>query len=159
MQKIFLLQYYQFRYGLFWLVMVSINRYSYNFLFYVMQYCGEKISGDGRGRTIGFPTINCTNITGKIFLESGVFATRVQMEGQENFFSGLVHVGSRPTFDADEFRVEIYLFDFDQMLEDGEKIYFTLEKKIRGVQKFSGVEQLVSQIKQDVSTAKLFFLL
>lgn len=115
---------------------------------------GTKISGDGRGEQLGFPTIN-VNIGEK--REEGVFAGKIFLKNL--LFHCMVHIGPRPTFHSDEFRVEIFVLgDFSEKISDGVQIEFELIEKIRGVKKFSSSVELVEQIEQDKQQALKIFL-
>jgi riboflavin kinase/FMN adenylyltransferase len=114
-----------------------------------MIYTGTKISGDGRGKKLGFPTINLDvgNSHG-CSLQEGVFAGKIFLENK--WWSAMIHIGPRPTFESEEFRVEIFVLEnFSSEIFDGEKIEFQVLEKIRDIQKFSSQEELVDQIKKD----------
>ena len=110
---------------------------------------GIKISGDGRGSQMGFPTINL-NLLQKV--PRGVFAISAFWEGK--IFAGIGHFGARPTFQKSEFSAEIHLFDFSEKVPDGSEISFCLLKKIREIKKFENTEKLVEQIQKDQKIAK-----
>jgi riboflavin kinase/FMN adenylyltransferase len=122
------------------------------------MYRGIKITGDQRGRKLGFPTINIELSLcdmGKIFSrysDGGVFLVHLFVLGEK--FSGLLHLGERPTFHSKEFRVEIFVFDFEKMLPNGTAIHFDIQQKIRAVEKFDSPEKLVEQITKDAEEGK-----
>ncbi len=124
------------------------------------MYRGKKISGDGRGKELGFPTVNVELLRSdmkKIFFqnpEGGVFLVKIFLEG--TFFSGLLHLGERPTFASRELRVEIFILDFLKNIPENSEICFELYNKIRKIQKFSGKKELIEQIEKDVKSAKKF---
>ena len=120
-----------------------------NDFFSKKTFVGEKISGDGRGTKIGFPTINL-KLSKKI--PRGVFAVFLFFHGKK--FRGVAHFGARPTFLKNEFSAEIHCFDFSKKISDGEKIKFQIVKKIRDIQKFKNAEKLAAQIQKDKITAK-----
>lgn len=113
------------------------------------KFTGTKISGDGRGSQIGFPTINLC-LASKI--SRGVFTVLVNRKGKE--FGGMGHFGARPTFEKNEFSAEIHLFDFSEHLTDGEEISFTVLQKIREIRKFENTKELIEQIEKDQEKAK-----
>ncbi len=61
---------------------------------------GTVVKGDGRGRTIGFPTANVDVSPGQLMPRSGVYAVRVVMDDGE--WPGAANLGVRPTFIARE---------------------------------------------------------
>jgi riboflavin kinase/FMN adenylyltransferase len=111
---------------------------------------GEIVLGDGRGRQIGFPTANI-DAGNQMLPPSGVYAIQVKLEGR--MFNGVMNMGTRPTFDGEEFQIETHLFDFEQMVY-GKKMEIFFIEKIRDERRFPNPEILVNQIKQDVATAK-----
>jgi riboflavin kinase/FMN adenylyltransferase len=114
---------------------------------------GIIVRGDGRGKTLGFPTLN-VNVEATD-LEEGVFAVLVQLSDQE--CQGIAHIGARPTFAKTELSLEIHLFDFTAEIAANTRIEFQLLEKIREVQKFESAEELVKQIERDVEEVKSFF--
>lgn len=116
-------------------------------------YCvsGTVVRGVGRGRKIGFPTINLNIDDDMIKPKLGVYFAKMMQDG--NYFYGVVNVGVRPTFeDLKKPILEMYIFDFDDNLYDHlVKIEFL--KFLRPEKKFSGAEELIAQIRYDVIRA------
>jgi riboflavin kinase/FMN adenylyltransferase len=117
---------------------------------------GSVVHGEKRGRTIGFPTANLKLASPYIVPKNGVYGVRVQIGDRECF--GVMNVGIKPTFENErkEKSLEVHILDFSGDLYDQvlavEFLFF-----IREEQKFAGVDGLISQIKQDVVTAKAQF--
>ena len=110
-----------------------------------MNYTGTLISGDGRGKELGFPTLN---LSIPIHPEkTGVFVVSVLLHEKEYF--GLLHLGPRPTFHSNEYRIEIFLFSFHSSVPKGTLVEFTTLQKIREVIEFSSQEKLIAQVKRD----------
>jgi riboflavin kinase/FMN adenylyltransferase len=63
-------------------------------------------------------------------------------------------VGTNPTFDGVERRVETYVIDRDDLELYGVDIAVTFAERLRGQIKFDGIEPLISQMADDVETAK-----
>ena len=74
---------------------------------------GEVIQGDGRGRQLGFPTANI-DTRNQICPPNGVYAIRAKLEGK--WLDGVLNIGTRPTFNALNFQVESYFFDFNETI-------------------------------------------
>ncbi|MBO8170969.1 MAG: bifunctional riboflavin kinase/FAD synthetase [Bacillaceae bacterium] len=114
---------------------------------------GKVIHGEGRGRTIGFPTANLLLEDPYIIPRNGVYGVKVTYEGQ--IYDGLMNIGIKPTFETrrKEKSLEVYIFDLDENLYEKELevafLYF-----IREEQKFASVEDLIKQINTDVETAR-----
>ena len=70
---------------------------------------GKVISGDKRGREIGFPTANM-EVQDFMEIKFGVYAVKIEIEGY--IYNGISNYGIRPTFDGEKLLLETYLFDF-----------------------------------------------
>lgn len=108
---------------------------------------GEVVKGDQRGRTIGFPTANVAVWEQQLLPMNGVYACRVQL-GDE-VFDAVTNVGQRPTFDGKTVTVETHLLNFDRDIY-GEHLQVEFIERLRGEIKFSGIDALVEQIRQDI---------
>lgn len=117
-------------------------------------YRGLVVKGNARGRTIGFPTANIHS-EGKMWVKEGVYATRTKYNGK--LFGSVTNVGRQPTFNEDTrlipVTMETHIFNFNEFIY-GESIEVQFVDRIRDEMKFSGVEQLVIQIKKDSEIAK-----
>ena len=112
---------------------------------------GIVIHGDKRGREIGFPTANLKpEHPNKVIPKNGVYAVRVRVG--ENWYGGMMNIGHRPTFDKIELRLEVNIFDFDEDIY-GQTIQVRFHKRLRDEVKFSGVDELIGQLKKDKKTA------
>ncbi|MFK9092442.1 bifunctional riboflavin kinase/FAD synthetase [Bacillus salipaludis] len=109
---------------------------------------GEVIHGDKRGRTIGFPTANIDLKGDYIIPPVGVYAVRLKVHSA--WHNGVCNVGFKPTFNKESLKlsVEVHLFDFNQEIY-GEEVEIEWHLYLRKEQKFSGIEQLVTQIEKD----------
>jgi riboflavin kinase / FMN adenylyltransferase len=113
---------------------------------------GEVVRGDQRGRTIGFPTANVAVGLHHILPADGVYACRVTLpDGLEH--PAVTNVGVRPTFGLLQRTVEAHLLDWDGDLY-GQQIRVAFVQRIRGEQKFSGIEELKAQIGRDAQRAR-----
>ncbi|TDI42201.1 MAG: bifunctional riboflavin kinase/FAD synthetase [Acidobacteria bacterium] len=121
---------------------------------------GEVVEGDGRGRTIGFPTANI-KMDGDLLLDDGVYVTDAVVStgsrgASTERFSGMTHVGRRPTFGLEERTVETHLFDFDRQIY-GAKVRLHFHHRVRGTVAFDSAEALRAQLERDRETARAFF--
>ncbi|MGN7678209.1 MAG: bifunctional riboflavin kinase/FAD synthetase [Anaplasma sp.] len=115
---------------------------------------GKVMRGRGRGRLIGFPTLNLS-MGHTVLPRSGVYYARAKLSGDDHWLSGIVNIGVRPTFNEDESSIlEMHIFDFDRNIY-GEKVSVELVNFIRPERKFENVDQLVEQIRKDISEVKL----
>lgn len=111
---------------------------------------GEVLHGQKRGRDIGFPTANLLPDP-SCRLRHGIYAVRVEADGK--LYDGVANYGRRPTFDNGRALLEAYLFGFSGDLY-GQTIEVCFIDWIRPEIKFTTVDALVAQIKQDAARAK-----
>jgi riboflavin kinase/FMN adenylyltransferase len=118
---------------------------------------GKVIQGNQLGRTIGFPTANIqVNDATKIIPGNGVYL--VQVNYREFLLNGIMNIGVRPTVgESVENRIEIHIFDFNEDIY-GQELQVLVIKKVRNEFKFDSVDQLASQIAEDVRFARDFFI-
>ncbi len=118
---------------------------------------GTVIHGDKRGRKIGFPTANIELSDDYLTPKLGVYA--VKMKIHDKWFNGVCNIGYKPTFKNPEeysLSIEVHLFDFHTSIY-GEEVYIEWYERIRDEQKFSGIDELISQIKKDKDKAIRYF--
>lgn len=111
---------------------------------------GVVVEGDRLGRTIGYPTANIRVPHGKA-LPQGVFA--VVVIGERGRWHGMANVGVRPTVNGSEQRFEVHLFDFSGDLY-GQEVQVKFFGRLRGEQKFAGLDALKAQLAQDEARAR-----
>jgi riboflavin kinase/FMN adenylyltransferase len=110
---------------------------------------GKVVSGDQRGRLLGFPTANVPMHRERVVF-TGVFAVRVTVG--DAVYHGVANVGVRPTFQGAGVLLEVHVLDFKGDLY-GQRVCVEFLQKLREEKRFAGVEALVAQIKRDVLAA------
>jgi riboflavin kinase/FMN adenylyltransferase len=118
---------------------------------YVIDGIVEK--GAGRGRKLGFPTINIS--TANQILPQGVFHTQTLIGKQR--FESLTNIGTAPTFGANAaapVKIETHIPGFQRMMY-GEKVTVFFINKIRAEMKFNSSQSLIEQIRQDVASLNI----
>ena len=114
---------------------------------YSFFFEGEVVQGDKLGRTLGYPTANLQYADeDKIHLGHGVYAVYAEVTGQKK--KGMMSIGTRPTLNKTEEKVEVNLFDFDQTIY-GETMRVTVERFLRGQEKYSSLDAMVEQLHKD----------
>lgn len=115
---------------------------------------GVVVKGDGRGKTIGFPT---ANIAPKhtIIPSKGVYAVRIT--ARDKCYNGVSNIGLRPTFNKKELTLEVHIFAFNEDLY-GEEVTVCFLHKIREEKKFPDAEALILQIQSDIQSAQEFLV-
>lgn len=109
---------------------------------------GEVSHGDGRGRTLGLPTVNTEIPDEKLAPRSGVYVSAVII-GDE-IFGGVTNVGTCPTFGERKTHAETYILDFSGEIY-GEEIQVYLLEFIRAEKQFNSADELIMQIKLDIN--------
>jgi riboflavin kinase/FMN adenylyltransferase len=117
-------------------------------------YCirGLVVRGEGRGRSLGFPTANLwVPANGKLIPPAGVYAVRGGL--RKGVFGGAIHIGPRPTFSGSAPTIELHLLDFDADIY-GEELRVEFIRFLRKVRPFSSASALVDQLRSDVEATR-----
>ena len=114
---------------------------------------GTVMAGDGRGRTIGFPTINLQTEF-PLIPRRGVYISSVEIGGKR--LPAVTNIGFNPTFDGQNRTIETYIMDFSQDIY-GRKVALYFLDRIRDEVKFSSVNELKDRIREDVEIARTYF--
>ena len=113
---------------------------------------GRVIPGAGRGRTIGFPTINLGPPPArKLLPPEGVYAVRAQTPAGP--MGGMMNLGPRPTFGDSRTSLEVHLFDAGGDFYDA-YVRIDFVARLRETRKFTSAEQLSKQLAQDERAAR-----
>jgi riboflavin kinase/FMN adenylyltransferase len=113
---------------------------------------GEVVTGDRRGRELGFPTANLVPDQALIQPGHGIYAARASFDGEQR--CAAVNVGVRPTFKTDlVVLVEAYLLDWEGDLY-GRELTIEFLSRLRGERRFDSAEALIEQMHRDVTDAR-----
>ncbi|MFD2925568.1 bifunctional riboflavin kinase/FAD synthetase [Halobacillus naozhouensis] len=117
---------------------------------------GTVVPGDRRGRTIGYPTANITDMEEQYVPKTGVYAVTVGYQGERYY--GMANLGVKPTFQPEGSNpaLEVHVFDFDDDLY-GTRIKVFFHQFIRDEQKFDGVEEVTAQLHTDEKEIRRYF--
>jgi riboflavin kinase/FMN adenylyltransferase len=113
---------------------------------------GVVVAGQGRGRKIGFPTVN-VDTQNELRPGAGVYAVRVRLGGETEWRSGAANIGVKPTFGGTEVTVEVHLLDFSGDLY-GRPLRVQFLERLRPEQRFGSAAELAAQIQRDVEAAR-----
>ena len=118
------------------------------YLGYPYSLTGTVVHGDGRGKTIGYPTANIEPASSKkVVPGNGVYFVGVRWSGKQYF--GMMNIGTRPTItDTGDRTIEVNIFDLDADLY-GETLTVTFLRRLRDELKFDSIAELVDQIGRD----------
>ena len=109
---------------------------------------GTVVTGDQRGRELGFPTANIVPDDRLAIPGHGVYAAFA------NGVPAAVNVGIRPTFETGRgVLIETYLIDREEDLY-GTTLRVAFVERLRGEKRFPDAEQLIAQMREDVADAK-----
>ncbi len=111
---------------------------------------GRPVSGRGRGRKIGFPTIN-VDTGAQLLPAEGVYAGLARCGGFEG--PAAINIGPAPTFDHFQPAVEAHLVDLAGSVAC-EQIELDVAMRLRGVERFRSSQALVRQITRDVEQVR-----
>ena len=118
---------------------------------YEYMLSGKVVHGDGIGKALGYPTANIKPAENyKMVPADGIYAVRVRMENEN--YSGMLYIGTRPTLNMTERNIEVNIFNFDKNIYD-KNITVTFCKRIRDDIRFSSKEELSRQLGNDKEEA------
>ena len=112
---------------------------------------GKVIEGKRRGRNLGYPTANLEPCPQKLLPGPGVYAGKVMVA--ENYYKGIVNVGSKPTFKDMSFGVEVHILGFQDDIY-GEEIKIELVARLREIEQFSSSLDLAKRLEEDKREAE-----
>ena len=121
----------------------------------VFRFSGVVVRGDRRGHELGFPTANVPVPPGIAVPADGVYAgwvTRLDIPSPR--WPAAISVGTNPTFDGLERRVEAYVLDRDDLELYDVEIAIDFYARLRGQVKYAGREALIRQMHADVEEAR-----
>lgn len=123
------------------------------FLGYDYSVQGKVVKGDGRGRTLGFPTANIRLLdANKLMPGNGVYLVKGTI--QNTVYYGMANIGIRPTFTNDsQVGLEVYFFDYKGDLYN-QIISISFLEFIRSERKFDGMQSFISQLHIDEDKCK-----
>jgi len=112
---------------------------------------GLVVTGDQRGRELGFPTANLQVKSDQASPSDGVYVTLAYTDSKP--LPSVTNIGVRPTFGGGQRLIETYLIDHRAQLP-GKKLRIEFVEKLRDEQRFISAEELKAQIARDVAQAK-----
>lgn len=118
------------------------------------EVTGVVRQGDQRGRVLGFPTANVPVDEAFAVPPDGVYSGWLN-RADGTRMPAAISVGTNPTFDGIERRVESYVLDRTDLELYGEAIRVEFVDLLRGMVKFDGVDALVTQMNADVDRTRV----
>jgi riboflavin kinase/FMN adenylyltransferase len=112
---------------------------------------GRVGQGERRGRLLGVPTINLSELSPrKLLPPDGVYAVAVEWRGGR--VGGMMNQGPRPTVHDSRRLLEAHLFDFEGDLYD-EWVRIEWVERLRDIERFASLEHLKEQLQDDRTRA------
>lgn len=126
---------------------------------------GLVVHGDARGRELGYPTANLSPDATGMVPADGVYAgwlrrvrrvdgTPVGADDPDRVLPAAVSIGTNPTFDGTQRRVEAYVLDRDDLDLYDEEVVLDLVERLRPTVRFDGVDALLVQMADDVERVR-----
>ncbi len=113
---------------------------------------GRVVAGEGRGRTLGFRTLNLEPVAErKLLPPEGVYAVRAQTP--HGVFGGMMNLGPRPTFGDMRVGLEAHLFDADGDWY-GAHVRIEFVERLRDVMRFADAAALAARLHEDELAAR-----
>ncbi len=120
---------------------------------------GVVVHGDARGRELGYPTANLGATVGMVPAD-GVYAGTLRRAATrpdgspvvpaDRVLPAAVSIGTNPTFDGRERRVEAYVLDRTDLDLYDEEVVLELVARLRPTLRFDSVDALLEQMAADV---------
>jgi riboflavin kinase / FMN adenylyltransferase len=122
---------------------------------------GVVVHGDQRGRELGFPTANVSAPPFTALPADGVYAGRFAISSpgtgadapKGRLLPAAISVGTNPTFSGRQRTVEAYVLDVDEDFY-GFEVGVDFVRRLRGQERYDGVDALVAQIAEDVAATR-----
>ncbi len=116
---------------------------------------GVVVRGDARGRELGFPTANLGPAAQGMIPADGVYAGWMRRVGHpadapDGYLPVAISIGTNPTFDGHERRVEAHVPDRSDLELYGEEVVVEFVAMLRPTWKFDSVDALIAQMRVDV---------
>ncbi|MGI8626978.1 MAG: riboflavin kinase, partial [Geodermatophilaceae bacterium] len=112
---------------------------------------GIVVRGERRGRELGYPTANLESPVHTAIPADGVYAGWLMRDGKP--LPAAISVGTNPTFSGVLRRVEAFVLDFSDDLY-GEHVAVEFVTRLRGMERFDKVEDLISAMDGDVARTR-----
>jgi riboflavin kinase/FMN adenylyltransferase len=114
---------------------------------------GEVVRGDGRGRTLDYPTANVASHN-ELIPGRGVYVTETLWTAAR--YPSVTNVGVRPTFDGERLAIETHLLEFDDDLYHSQ-VEVRFLARLRDELRFGGPAELSDQIGRDLAATVAYF--
>jgi riboflavin kinase / FMN adenylyltransferase len=115
---------------------------------------GEVVHGDHRGRELGYPTANLAPDSIGAVPADGIYAGWLVRTASDERLPAAISVGSNPTFDGTQRRVEAYVLVRTDLELYDEIVALEFVERLRPTLRFDGIEELTRQMASDVDRSR-----
>lgn len=126
-----------------------------------LRVTGVVVEGDHRGHELGFPTANVPALPSAAVPADGVYAGWLtvlrQVPGGPAYpepMPAAVSVGTNPTFDGLDRRVESHVLDRTDLELYGAEVAVDFVRRLRGQVRYDSIDDLVAQVKTDIDQCR-----
>ncbi len=120
---------------------------------YAYPISGTVVEGKQIGRTIGYPTANINFDSFKLLPKKGAYIVEVFINNQ--FYKGMLSVGTNPTVNGEKLTVEVHILDFNEDIY-GQEITVKFRDFLHDEIKFEGLEKLIERLDEDKKLTENF---
>lgn len=110
------------------------------------MFRGKVISGDGIGKTLGYPTANLDTPREAVTLRTGVYAAYATCLGKK--YRAALAIHEKP------WKVEVHFIDYDGADCRGRVVEVEAKQKISEMEHFDSVKDLKNKICDDIELVK-----
>ena len=116
-------------------------------------FAGTVVSGDGRGRGLGYPTANLRLHEERLLPADGIYAGLASIATEREWRPAAMSIGMRPTFDGRTRTIEVHLLDWSGDLA-GRELEVEFVEWLRPELRFESARELVAAIDRDVAETR-----
>lgn len=120
---------------------------------YPYSLTGKVVDGKKLGRTIGFPTANIETETIKLLPQKGAYIVEVWHKDQ--FYKGMLSIGTNPTVNGEKLTVEVNILNFNEDIYN-QKIKIVFRDFLHEEIKFESLEKLIERLEEDQKITENF---
>jgi riboflavin kinase/FMN adenylyltransferase len=114
---------------------------------------GTVVTGDGRGRELGFPTANLRLFEERAIPADGIYAVQARVGDEATLRPAAMSIGMRPTFDGQLRTLEVHLLDWSGDLV-GRALEVEFVDWLRPELRFESAQALIEAMDRDVAETR-----
>ncbi|MGL5829276.1 MAG: bifunctional riboflavin kinase/FAD synthetase [Angustibacter sp.] len=120
---------------------------------------GTVVHGDHRGLELGYPTANLGSDGAGLIPADGIYAgwllrSQLAQDARDRVLPAAISIGTNPTFDGQDRRVEAYVIDRTDLDLYGEMVDLELVQRLRPTVRFATTAEPIEQMAKDVAECR-----